>query len=217
MHRVFSLESPMVNAMNPLTAAMFLPPAGMQPSGASGESKDSIVSSHSSMGGKPVKDKVRYAIFNLFMYFSYVLCNWFLKVERILLRMIYCVASSSLLHFQLKIEIAVSSLKNSWNVSYDPAGSTEDLDADGPVTRREWRRGRWSNGGVIISDASCTRESGDRASGDDVIHERKHQQHQFNEILHVQVQLHQRKVGAAWILLHYFTSKHVFVFTRDIF
>lgn len=48
----------MVNLMNPLTAAMMLPPAGMQPTGASGESKDSIVSSHSSLGGKPHKDKV---------------------------------------------------------------------------------------------------------------------------------------------------------------
>ena len=68
MHRVFSLESPMVNAMNPLTAALLLPPAGMQPSGASGESKDSIVSSHSSLGGKSVKDKVRYVIFSVFYF-----------------------------------------------------------------------------------------------------------------------------------------------------
>ena len=49
----------MVNAMNPLmAAALLLPPAGMQPTGASGESKDSIVSSHSSLGGKSHKDKV---------------------------------------------------------------------------------------------------------------------------------------------------------------
>ena len=64
MHRVFSLESPMVNAMNPLTAALLLSPAGMQPSVASGESKDSIVSSHSSLGGKSVKDKVLYIVFS---------------------------------------------------------------------------------------------------------------------------------------------------------
>ena len=57
----FSLESPMMNAMNPLTAAaMMLPPAGMLPTGASGESKDSIVSSHSSLGGKSHKDKVNH-------------------------------------------------------------------------------------------------------------------------------------------------------------
>ena len=55
----------MVNAMNPLTAVLLLPPGGMQPSGASGESKDSIVSSHSSLGGKSVKDKVRYVIFTI--------------------------------------------------------------------------------------------------------------------------------------------------------
>ena len=53
----------MVNAMNPLTAvAMMLPPAGILPTGASGESKDSIVSSHSSLGGKSHKDKVNHQL-----------------------------------------------------------------------------------------------------------------------------------------------------------
>ena len=75
-----------------------------------------------------------------------------------------------------------------------PAGSTEDGDADGPVAWWEWWRGPWSGGGgVIISHASSTGESWDRA-GDDVIHERKYQQHELNEILHVQVKLHQHKV-----------------------
>ena len=53
-------------ALNPLTAAaLFLPPAGMQPTGASGESKESILSSHSSLGGagKTLKDKVIWLLF----------------------------------------------------------------------------------------------------------------------------------------------------------